>query len=183
MKKIIFLTLLFITISSHSQSVEYTVGNNNTNMQDNFYLKDNNNLLNKFVGTWKFEQNGKSLEITLQKVIKVPVGDSFQDELQGTLIYKENNVEIVNTNNLPLNDNGFYGDGISNVDPNKIKLFFRDPGRPKVSCVVYLNYSSYMNNVKKLDWKLIGVALLPFEENEVAPIDIRVIKECVLTKQ
>ena len=40
-----------------------------------------------------------------------------------------------------------------------------------------------MNNIKKLDWKLVGVALLPFEENEVAPIDIRIIKECVLTKQ
>lgn len=173
---------MLIAISCKSQSIEYTIGNNNTNMQDNFYLKDNNNLLNKFVGTWKFEQNGKSLEITLQKVIKVPVGDSFKDELQGTFIYKENNVTIVNTQNLVNNDEYMYGRMISLNNPNKIKLFFGDPGRPKVSSVVYLNYT-YRVDVEKLDWKLIGVALLPFEGNEVSPTDIRVIKECVLIKQ
>jgi hypothetical protein len=182
MKKLILLTCLLIITLSQAQSVEYTLGNYHANMLDNFYLKDNNNLLNKFVGTWKFEQNGNSLEITLQKVIKAPIGDSFQDELQGTFVYKQNNIEIVNTNNLPLNDTGFNGNGISNVDPNKIKLYFSDPGRPKVSCVVYLTYSSDRQNVEKLGWKLIGVALLPFEENEVAPTNIRVIKDCVLIK-
>jgi hypothetical protein len=186
MKNLIYIFSLLLALTTQAQSVIYTLGDYisaNPRPPAGKYIKDINNLLDKFVGTWKFEQNGKSLEITLQKIIKAPVGDSFTDELQGTFVYKENNVEIVNTQNLINTDAYIYGKMVSSNNPNKIKLFFRDPGRPKVSCVVFLNYSSYINNVKKLDWKLVGVALLPFEENEVAPTDIRIIKECVLTKQ
>jgi len=71
--------------------------NINDGQQENFYLKDGNNVLNKFVGTWAFDDGTHYFKITFYKRIKKFTGITFEDELVSKFLYIENGVTIYDT--------------------------------------------------------------------------------------
>ncbi|MBR9913463.1 MAG: hypothetical protein GYB32_01345 [Algicola sp.] len=67
MKKYFLIILVIIfCFSCKAQSPIYSI-EQYYGIQDNAYYKDTNNILNKFVGTWIYENGDTSLKITLLK--------------------------------------------------------------------------------------------------------------------
>lgn len=85
-----------------------TATNNAWSSQDgNTYIKDINNLMNPYVGTWKWAQGNREMTLTLIKQSKhhyTQGGQNYyEDRLVGYYIYKENGVVIANTSSDNLN--------------------------------------------------------------------------------
>lgn len=122
------------------------------------YFKDTNMDMDKFVGTWVFNDgSGKILTITLQKKLMVPFDNHFEDLLIGEYKYEINGYTVVNT--LPLlNDTNIVGleHKISGreIYPNnmfvpcpscsptekRFTLSFEDPLRPYLMAAINLRY-------------------------------------------
>jgi hypothetical protein len=97
----------------------------------NFYLKDTNNLLNPFVGTWIYTNGNDSITMVLKKKehFQFTYGNEYEDLLYGGYRYVQNGVEIINT--IPQIDDpnitNFYEYSIEgNRFPNH-SLFDNDP--------------------------------------------------------
>lgn len=140
--------------SCNAQSPVYTKGSPNipANIPNNAYIKDANNILNKFAGTWKYENNGKAFTISLQKLM-VKFTNYYVDDLNGYYKYTDGMLTVVDTSNYPINESKLNGRWIKNNNLNKITLFFSDPERPRLSCEVDLTYSN-QGGVEKLHWEL-----------------------------
>jgi hypothetical protein len=95
MKNLIF--SLFIIHFSFSQSPIIPLNNFNGNINNNDYLKDTNNNLDTFIGTYLHNENGVYFLIKLRKEIKYFNGFYYIDRLIGDLEYKENNITLLNT--------------------------------------------------------------------------------------
>jgi len=67
------------------------------------YSKDINNIRNDFIGVWRGADGNRKLELYIYKKDRVQVGlkgadkEYFKDALFGYYIYKENDIEILNT--------------------------------------------------------------------------------------
>ncbi|QQV03229.1 MULTISPECIES: DUF6705 family protein [Chryseobacterium] len=153
MKQILAILLLTMIVKCKAQSPVYTLGQSPINKPQNSYLKDTNNILNKFVGTWAYSQNGKVFTIILQKSEMVKLINYYVDELNGSYKFIDNGVIIVDTNNYPLLNSKLTGAQLWEGNPNKVSIYFNDPERPKMSCKVILTYSN-TNGVEKLHWDL-----------------------------
>lgn len=68
------------------------------------YVKDMYNQLNPYVGTWKYEGNGKTLILKIQKVemFYESIGKTYMDELLVTYKYIKNGNVEVDYLNLPI---------------------------------------------------------------------------------
>lgn len=77
------------------------------------YVKDTNNRLNQFVGTWKGNYGGKQYEIRLEKKVNYkddPSDDRSFDRIIGRIIIKDNSGNIIyNSMNKPDNNTFFSG--------------------------------------------------------------------------
>ena len=78
---------------------------NNPNL-NNTYFKDVNNYLNKFAGTWVFNDGTKALKIKFYRINKVPKflsTNSFMDEIHSYIEYKvlEGGIWITKYNTFP----------------------------------------------------------------------------------
>ncbi|UOE38538.1 DUF6705 family protein [Chryseobacterium oryzae] len=60
--------LIFILFSIYCKSQEYPLNTSLDNLPNNTYLKDTNNDLNKYIGIWRGNWNGKTLFLDLRKV-------------------------------------------------------------------------------------------------------------------
>jgi hypothetical protein len=183
MKKIIILTAMLIAAICKAQTPEYTLGTElPNNIPDGCYIKDNNNILGKFTGTWVFNQNGNLFTVNLSKGLMVPIADHYRDDIQGNYKYVVNNATIVNTDNFSGN-NSRIKTTFLNFGTEKIALFFYDPERPKIGARVFLTYSN-VGGVEKLHWELKVMGYLPQLPNEPpAQLDFRVPTNCELIKQ
>ena len=89
--------LTFLTISCHAQTVtlETAAQCRGTGNCPNFtFIKDINNSLNKYVGTWKGIYNGKTYEFNFIK--KLNVGELIKkDRLIGRMRIKDSNGNII----------------------------------------------------------------------------------------
>ncbi len=182
--KAIVRMLLFIMISCKSQSPIYTFGDNNipSNIPNNAYIKDTNNILNKFTGIWKYESNGKTFVINLQKIM-VNFTNYYVDELNGYYKYINGTSTIVDTSNFPVYKSKITGRWFRHGNLNKVTLFFVDPERPRMSCEVDLTYSN-TNGVEKLQWNLRLVGLPASRDPNMNPAtDFRVPTNVELIKQ
>ncbi|SFN44057.1 hypothetical protein SAMN04487989_101439 [Bizionia echini] len=159
MKNIIYINLLVIglTLSCKAQSPIVSL-DAPTTTPSGAYLKDLNNELDKFEGTWIFTEGTITFTITLEK--KEMVYDGFKyysDELFGAYSYTTNGVEIVNTFPLitetetDLDNTNIGGNYIipNNLyvacddcapDERRVKLYFSDPERPYLSVSTVLRY-------------------------------------------
>jgi hypothetical protein len=72
------------------------------------YLKDINNLYANYIGTWKWQEGNREFILTLIKQTKFHYNegndDFYRDRIVGYYVYKENNVELINTSTDNLND-------------------------------------------------------------------------------
>lgn len=70
---------------------------NVVNITENDYVKDTNNLLNQFVGTWEYNNGSTKLKIILRKEINDYNGYYREDLIYGEYQYIENGFEKINT--------------------------------------------------------------------------------------
>lgn len=184
MKYLIVIFICFM-ISCKSQSPVITLGDGTINIPQNSYQKDIENVLNKFSGTWVYNENGKIFSVTLNKAEMVKLINYYVDELQGSYSYSNNGNIIVNTA-LPVyagKNSTIYGAILWKGDVNKVTSYFEDPGRPKMAAEVTLTYSN-QNGVEKLHWQLEHTGTSAQLPGDSAPLlDFRVPTDVYLVKQ
>jgi len=128
MKNIIFIVILF---SQSLYSQEYPLRTSPSEVPVNAYIKDLNNELNKFVGLWKGNWNGKTVYLELRKVktySSIP-GDThpyYFDEIVGErkIINSNGVVEIDRISNFGSDGTEFNGIGKSIKPAGRDRLFF-----------------------------------------------------------
>ncbi len=151
MKKILYLTILlcFTFLSCKAQTILEIVPLESSRVKPAYtYFKDVNNLLDKYEGTWKYQNGSTSFTITLEK-IEEDYNSAFKhyfDRLKGEYQYIENGIEIINTlpqltqNTSNVHKGNIGGSHIIDKDqilvcedctPNekRVKLYFNDPAR------------------------------------------------------
>ncbi|MET3538247.1 DUF6705 family protein [Chryseobacterium limigenitum] len=79
-------------------------------LQNITYVKDTNNRLNQFVGTWKGSYNGKNYEIKLEKKLQFGNYNVKWDKLIGRILIKDNNGNTLYNNSSESDNNiSFWG--------------------------------------------------------------------------
>jgi len=153
--------LLFIFSAKAQQDIiipieDYYGDNSKIN---NAYFKDVNGLLDKYVGTWEYNQNGHYFRIQFYKRIanQTPTGLSVKmkfkwDRIYGFFQYKLNGMEIYNTRLM--SDPFVYSDSGS-FFMEEFNLHYEEPstspcGR-SIAGKVTLEYSNE-NGIEKLNW-------------------------------
>lgn len=96
----LILILLFLSSSCSAQVVSLETmaqcSNNPQTCPDATYLKDINNSLDKYIGTWKGNYNGKIYEFQFVKQLNFGVEDDYRwDRLVGRLRITDNNGSIL----------------------------------------------------------------------------------------
>lgn len=112
MKKIIILSLIIIAnLSCKAQqiipvekAIDYRLAENG--IPDNTYLKDVNNLLDKYVGTWIGTYDNKTYEFRINKFVNNYSGGTKEDVLlMRYIITNANGTQIENTTTLSDDNN------------------------------------------------------------------------------
>jgi hypothetical protein len=109
----IVLLILFQSLAT-AQSRIYPIYNDGNTPDDytNVYFKDMNNDLDKYDGTWVWEENGKKLTVILEKAIQYYLFSSYyEDVLLGNYKYEENGTTIVDTITNSIIDPNLTDDG------------------------------------------------------------------------
>lgn len=164
MKKIIyFISLISFTfLSCKAQTGILPLSSSSIGKPKNIYYKDLNNELDKYEGTWKYQNGSTSFTITLEKkeMVYYEVAKKYKDKLFGEYQYIENGIEIINTlpqltqNTSNVHKGNIGGGYIIDNDqvlicedcaPNekRIELYFNDPGRS------YLNDSMVLQTLQE----------------------------------
>lgn len=140
MKKIFSIIIIMtFNISCLAQTVSLeTMAQCDSNPQtcpDATYIKDVNNLLNKYVGTWKGTLNGKSYEFNFIKKENFGFGENLKrDRLIGRLkIINSNGVVEYNSFIKPDNDTDFFGDNFQ----SDLKVYLMRFSGEQVGCIDY----------------------------------------------
>ena len=152
-----------------------------TEIPENAYLKDTNNELPAYEGTW----DNKTIYITFKKVTNKydNVFKYYRDYLIGKFKVLDNSGNIL-FDNTNLNDDNakIFGSGFKKVD-DKYSLIFSDPDLCHTSGIININFTDPTKT--KLNWKY-------FYRNEIVTVDCPYYnteipqplpKEIVLTKQ
>ncbi|QMU65980.1 MAG: hypothetical protein GKR88_17985 [Flavobacteriaceae bacterium] len=179
MKKIIFiLTSVFITYSCKAQIIAVEdFENYNQELPDNAYIKDINNILDKYVGTWKGIYDSKSYEFKVIKVtenntdlkykedlllMRYKITDSSNNVIESTLNLSDTSNFIIRGNYLSnrgsyvlnyigLNDecgqNGTIFISIYDTNNTKMKLYLEVDGEMGLDCT-----SGGVEQVLPTDW-------------------------------
>jgi hypothetical protein len=184
MKKIINISFLILCFICNAQNPIYNYNNIPNNIPNGCYIKDMDNHLNKFVGTWKFSDNNVEFTLVLHKLEMVSHGNIYIDEITGYFIYKINNVTIIDTSSNPNTEPSICCSLFFNSNFENISVQVFDIERPKISFNAYLSYSIGLNdNSKYLNWKL-STFLIPKLPGQPAPLyDIRLPNNLTLIKQ
>lgn len=114
MKTKYFLTIIILQIACFSCKAQDLIISGRTHYTDTpvgGYYKDQNNLLNPYIGTWVYTNGNTSITIQLRKLTHKLNLNIYEDVLVGEYIFVENGVEIFNTLdrfNLDLNNYSDY---------------------------------------------------------------------------
>lgn len=175
--------MTMLSISCKAQSPIFGYEEIPNVIPQNAYIRDTNNILNKFAGTWVFSENGQNFKVTLQKAEMVNIlNEYFKDMIFGQYIYTVDNTVIVNTSNYNGKASKIRGLRLITND-NKIKVVFNDPERSKMASIVELTYSNTAG-IEKLHWRLyMEAAQHSMVDDPPAQFDFRVPTNCDLIKQ
>lgn len=170
-------------IVSKEQEKQYLADGN---FQDK-YFKDINGHLNKFIGTWKWQDNmsnpTKVFEATFIKLENEFTGSYFRDLLLTNFKYIENGIEIYNIENDTTGARYIFGGLFSFPNNlNKLRLFYSEPN-PATNGFRYNFHIEYlpsttMGGIPQLKWD-VEVVLEVAENAELPKIPMHII----LTKQ
>ena len=183
MKKLIYIIVIMFSFQLQAQEIVPLEDKKNYDGNERVgkYFKDVNGHLNKFIGTWKWQDNPtnptKVLEVTFYKVENQDTGGYHVDRLTSSYTYHENGVEIYNTAN-----GVFGGRFVFPNNLNKLRLTYMEPN-PASFGFTYnfvLEYlpSTTMAGMPQLKWD-VEIVLEVAENAELPKIPMHII----LTKQ
>lgn len=141
MKKIIYITILLITALCAAQETvkpleDYLKGDD----QNNDYYKDTNSTLNKFLGTWVYDNGPHYFKIIFYKIehkniydlgFGTPTYNLYIDTIESKFLYQYNGVTVydtyVNTNTYskPWDSKIIAGSSIDNI--TQLSLSYSEP--------------------------------------------------------
>lgn len=155
LKKIIILLALHSILLSCAQVYPL---NTYSEVPDNSYIKDINNELVPYEGTWKGTWDNKTILISFKRIKKYQNYDLnnpyYEDLLIGKfkILNSSGNILFDNTN-LP--DNNTKIDGLRFINqPNvRYKLYYFDNDICGISGDIYINFMS--GNLAQLNWKFV----------------------------
>ncbi len=90
---------MLLSITCKAQTPVVDVTESELGLPDGYYVKDINNLLNPFEGTYLYTNGNTSFKIILIKKVQQYNGRYYEDLIIGEYQYIKNGVEIVNTLN------------------------------------------------------------------------------------
>ena len=134
MKKQIILIIIIIALvilNCKAQTIIYNLETYNPNqIQDGMYLKDVNNNLDRFIGTWEWIEGNTSFVIIFEKKEMIdcqPYSNFYVDKIVGRYQYIENGVTISDNLNESFDDL-FYPivGSFNNTDNNNLTIGFKD---------------------------------------------------------
>ena len=161
MKNLLLLLCCVSLFSCVAQTYPMEADDNPAWIKDGMYFKDMNNNLNKFEGTWEYQDSTSKLTVILQKIEDYEVGSALSDVIVGNYIYEENGVEIINTLTNPSVSQG--SDDIYHIEmyglSNSTRTIgdFEDPVRSKwTDYTLYLTYNAptRANSQPQLTWNV-----------------------------
>ena len=171
-KLILFITIISLLSCKAQIAPLYKA---DPDLPEGTYYKDLNNDLNKFEGTWKWENGNNSFTIVLEKKLQVydDTSNFYEDMLIGEYKYVENGVEIVNSlarlQDITIIGFSHYLTGVrimhKNHPPHKcesctneerrVSVYIRDPEIPLMGMQIILRHI-VENNVEKLEGHVMG---------------------------
>lgn len=96
MKYILFLVIALFSITIKSQTI-INITDSEKGLPNGYYMKDLNNLLDPFQGTYIYTNGNKIFKIVLKKMIKQPSDSHYEDMIIGEYEYVVNGVAKINT--------------------------------------------------------------------------------------
>lgn len=141
------------TIVNLTETDQYNLDTTNGDI----YMKDINNLMIPYLGTWKWTVGNKEMTLTLIKQTKYhynrgPI-NYYKDRIAGYYIYKENGVIIADTS----------GDNL-NKDFGGVKVHFVLSPNSKVSSIAFYDYLKHKDYEVSLE--LISPTQMKFHGRE-----------------
>ena len=125
-KNLNILVVLLLSINCKAQSPVLDISDSGTGLPNGYYLRDNNNLLNTFEGTYQYTNSNTILKIVLVKKIQQYNQEFYEDLIIGEYQYIENGIEKINTlteiNNVYI-EQRFHKIDINFLVNNNFKLF------------------------------------------------------------
>jgi hypothetical protein len=189
MKNIFLILITFISVAS-CKAQTAPLYNADYSLPEGTYFKDLENNLNKFEGTWLWQNGNNSLTMILEKKEHIPFDEYYNDMIIGEYQYIENGTETINY--LPrLEDNTIIGhqhylsgSGIlykyyppqcdeCEETERRVLLHLNDPERPHVRMRIALRYILENNGLEKLEGLIHGGGTV-VQEYEGQPVHIRV---------
>ena len=96
-KNLNILVVLLLSINCKAQTPILDISDSGTGLPNGYYLRDNNNLLNTFEGTYQYTNGNTILKIVLVKKIQQYNQEFYEDLIIGEYQYIENGIEKINT--------------------------------------------------------------------------------------
>ncbi|MDY8138903.1 DUF6705 family protein [Aquimarina sp. 2201CG5-10] len=166
MKKILKILIVCINLQAFAQTEipieDKSKQENRIKRSSDYYYKDINGVLDKFVGTWRYQSPIELFEITFTKVSQIRTGMGYyKDELYSRYKYIKNGQVIYDTYNTPVTTENnpstdISGSIINNTDLNKIKLIYHEPGirGGDFDSLSMTYFYSPRENKHRLNWKV-----------------------------
>ena len=165
MKIVVKLLMLYITVQASAQ-IEipledfYSPGFGDKRGSD-YYYKDSNGILDKFIGTWRYQTDTELFEVTFSKRVKNKTGMGYyDDDLAGNYKYIKNGQVIYDTySTIPGPDTLTYfifGRRIKKPNLEIISLLYNEPevrSGPYDSVTLKHEYIS-RDRIEVLQWKV-----------------------------
>ncbi|WP_312392004.1 DUF6705 family protein [Chryseobacterium sp.] len=158
--KNLFLIIALFTINCRAQTnvinLTETDQHNLNMMNGDLYMKDINNIMLPYIGTWKWVNGSKEMILTLLKQTKYHYTESvfnyFEDRIVGHYTYKENGIIKADTSSDDINAE--YG----------LKVYFRLNPSSKINSI---NFKDYLKNKNYDVWlELISPTQMKFHGKE-----------------
>ena len=185
MKNIFLFILVSITISCGAQTYPLRTY---TTVPANAYIKDQNNELIPYEGTWKGAWNGKTIFIYLQKVkayfTHLENNPYYNDVLKGKFKVLDTSGNILYDNtNLSDDKTKIWGSGFRLID-NKYSLIYVDPDLCNTAGNIIINFTD--STKTKLNWKFnkrSNMITTDCQYYNTIPFPQALPEEIILTKQ
>ncbi|WP_438968583.1 DUF6705 family protein [Nonlabens sp.] len=161
MKNVLLILMICLGLYSCKAQVYPMERDDYVSFDSGISFKDMNNNLDKFQGTWEYQDSTSKLTVILQKIEDYEVGNALSDVIVGNYIYEENGVEIINTLTNPAVSQGsrdmYHIEMYGFRNSSKIVGDFEDPVRSKwTGYTLYLTYNAptRANSQPQLTWNV-----------------------------
>lgn len=149
--KHIFITIILFSVSAISQEEIVPIENQKDFDNDGnavYYYKDVNNELDKFLGTWRYENGNTSFEITFVKNEYVYGSSDYYDELLATSFKYINNGAVIfdSINYDPSNTNERFFQGGFFTYPDNLNIIEFLYIEPEVSPIIKIGNLKLIHN-------------------------------------